>query len=154
MPKKIVTRYNAREVLPIIGAMIRDMLKAGKNVLVEFKEYKSKRSLAQNRLLWLWNQCIADHFREHRGQENSAKDVHEVFVRKKLGAKVIQVGDEDPITTRKLTRILETAEFSEYLNWLDQYCAEYLNLLLPRPDDLYWHAVYGTSGEANNVVNQ
>jgi hypothetical protein len=148
MSKKVVTATNAKYLMPQIGQAVRALLKQGKNVAIEFKEHKGKRSLAQNRLLWVWNQVIADHFREHFGQENSSEDVHEVFVRKKNGVDVIQVGNEEPIIARKRTRKLSTKEFCEYLNWLEQYCAEYLELMLPQPDDLYHLAMHG---EANNV---
>lgn len=151
MAKKVVTTTNAQYFMPQIGQAVRALLKQGKNVVIEFKEHKAKRSLAQNRLLWLWNQIIADYFREHYGQENSSEDVHEVFVRRKFGVRVIQAGNEEPIIVRKRTRKLNTKEFCEYLNWLEQYCAEYLELLLPQPDDLYHLAMYG---ESNNVVNQ
>ncbi len=150
MAKKVVTTTNAQYYMPQIGQAVRALLKQGKNVVVEFKEHKAKRSLAQNRLLWLWNQIIADYFREHFGQENSSQDVHEVFVRKKFGVDVIRVGREEPIIVRKRTRKLNTKEFCEYLNWLEQYCAEYLELLLPQPDDLYHLAMYG---ESNNVAH-
>lgn len=148
MTKKVLTATNAQYFMPVIGKAVRELLRQGKNVVVEFKEHKAKRSLAQNRLLWLWNQIIADHFREHFGQENSAEDVHEVFVRRKFGVKVIQAGNEEPIIVRKRTRKLNTKEFCEYLNWLEQYCAEYLELILPQPEDLYTLAIYG---DASNV---
>tara|TARA_B100001059_G_scaffold16217_2_gene13294 strand:+ start:9250 stop:9702 length:453 start_codon:yes stop_codon:yes gene_type:complete len=150
MAKKVVTTTNAQYLMPQIGQAVRALLKQGKNVVIEFKEYKAERSLAQNRLLWLWNQIIADYFREHYGQENSSEDVHEVFVRRKFGVRVIQAGNEEPIIVRKRTRKLNTKEFCEYLNWLEQYCAEYLELLLPQPDDLYHLAMYG---ESNNVAH-
>lgn len=148
MSKKVLTVTNVQYLMPQVGKAIRDILKQGKNVVIEFKEHKAKRSLAQNRLLWVWNQEIANHFREHFGQENSSEDVHEVFVRKKFGVKVIQAGNEEPIIVRKRTRKLNTKEFCEYLNWVEQYCAEYLELMLLQPDDLYHLAMYG---ETNNV---
>ncbi|MDK2595420.1 recombination protein NinB [Pseudoalteromonas obscura] len=129
--------------MPQIGTLIRQMIKAGKDVLIEFKEFKSNRSLAQNKLMWKWNQEIAEHLRDHFGQENSSQDVHEVLVRKRFGLKVIQFGNEDPILVRKRTRKLSMKEFAEYLNWVDMYSAEYLQLTLSRPEDIYLQAIYG-----------
>ncbi|MAE02312.1 recombination protein NinB [Pseudoalteromonas lipolytica] len=149
MAKKVITATNAQYYMPQIGQAVRDMLRFGKDVVIEFKEFKAKRSLAQNRLMWVWNQEIAEHMREHFGQENSSEDVHEVFVRKKFGVRVIQAGNEEPIIVRKRTRKLNTKEFTEYLNWLEQYCAEYLELMLTRPDDLYMLALYGETNVAN-----
>lgn len=149
MAKKVIMATNAQYYLPQIGQAVRDMLRLGKDVVIEFKELKAKRSLAQNRLMWVWNQEIAEHLREHFGQENSSEDVHEVFVRKKFGVRVIQAGNEEPIIVRKRTRKLNTKEFTEYLNWLEQYCAEYLELMLTRPDDLYMLALYGEANVAH-----
>ncbi|KZN64202.1 hypothetical protein N473_15660 [Pseudoalteromonas luteoviolacea CPMOR-1] len=143
MTTKILTTNNYEQAMPVIGSMIRAMIKNKKNVKVKFDEHKTSRSTAQNRLMWMWNQAIADHMREHFGQENSSQDVHEVFVRKKFGVKVLEVGTEEPIIVRKRTRKLSTKEFSEYLNWMDMYCADNLELLLPKPEDLYMLALYG-----------
>lgn len=141
--KKLLTASNVVSVMPQIGTLIRQMIKAGKDVLIEFKEFKSNRSLAQNKLMWKWNQEIAEHLRDHFGQENSSQDVHEVLVRKRFGLKVIQFGNEDPILVRKRTRKLSMKEFAEYLNWVDMYSAEYLQLTLSRPEDIYLQAIYG-----------
>ena len=141
MGKALITSKNIRHAMPQLGAAIRRQLNTGIDIVVEFKEVKSNRSNAQNRLLWKWNQEIAEHLREHFGQENSSEEVHEVLVRKKCGVKVIQVGEEDPIITRKKTRKMNTAEFSEYLNWLECYSAEYLQLQVTHPADLYYEAM-------------
>jgi predicted flavoprotein YhiN len=138
--KTLVNHKNLESAISRVGQFIRSMSKED-NVIVEIKPHKSKRSLSQNRLLWKWNQEIADHLREHYGQENSAVDVHEVMVRKKCGVKVIQLGNEEPIITRKETKKLNTKEFTEYLQWLDGYCSEHLKLNLPHPEDLYYSAM-------------
>ncbi|KZN64048.1 hypothetical protein N473_15725 [Pseudoalteromonas luteoviolacea CPMOR-1] len=143
MTVKVLTFKNYVQAMPIIGSMIREMIKAKKVVRLEFKEQNTIRSTAQNRLMWKWNQAISEFLREHHGQETSSADVHEVLVRKKFGVRVVQVGVEEPIIVRKQTRKLGTKQFAEYLEWMDMYCAEYLGLMLPKPEDLYMLAVYG-----------
>ena len=150
MTKAVITRAYLKSKMPLVGQSIRDLISAGKNVVIEFKEHRSTRSKAQNRLLWRWNQEIANYMREHYGQENSSEDVHEVMVRKKFGVKVIHIGNEEPILVRNRTRKLNTKEFAEYLEWLEMYSAEYLQLTLTRPEDLYMLAIYG---ESNHVTN-
>ncbi len=128
--------------MPSLGNAIRKSLSEGQELIVEFKPHKSNRSSAQNRLMWKWNQEISEHLREHFGQENSSEDIHEVLVRKRCGVKVVQIGNEEPIIARKQTKKMNTAEFTEYLNWLEQYSAEHLQLQVSHPADLY-HAAMG-----------
>lgn len=150
MNKAVITPSNLESKMPAVGQAIRNLINTGKQVVIEFKEHKTTRTKAQNRLLWLWNQEIANYMREHYGQENSSEDVHEVMVRKKFGVKVIHIGNEEPILVRNRTRKLNTKEFTEYLEWLEMYSAEYLQLVLTRPEDLYILAIYGESNHVSN----
>lgn len=150
MNKAVITPGNLESKMPAVGQAIRNLIDAGKKVVVEFKEHKTTRTKAQNRLLWRWNQEIANYMREHYGQENSSEDVHEVMVRKKFGVKVIHIGNEEPILVRNRTRKLNTKEFTEYLEWLEMYSAECLQLMLSRPEDLYILAIYGESNHDSN----
>ncbi|QPB82806.1 hypothetical protein CWC22_007265 [Pseudoalteromonas rubra] len=135
MVKIVLTVTNTEYLLLQTCKAVRELLCTGKQVVIEFKEFKAKRSLAQNRLLWKWNQEIANHLQERYGQENSAEGVHEVLVRKRYGVRVIQTDIEEPILVRKRTRKLLTKEFTEYLSWLEMYCAEYLKLILTRLEE-------------------
>lgn len=110
---------------------------------VEIKLDRASRSVAQNRLLWMWYGEMQKHIAAHMGQQWDTLDMHDSMVAK-FRPRVPVV---DPITSeilgmkRQETKKWGVAEFSEYLNELEIYCADSLNLLLPRPDDLYWEAL-------------
>lgn len=111
---------------------------------VEFREYKSKRSLAQNSLLWLWNNAIQQHMAEHFGQIASAEEWHDILVSKLLPTEVRRVelpSGEGYKVGRTRTSQLTVKRMTEYLELLNAYCAEYLRLQLPQPIDLMAQAM-------------
>lgn len=120
-------------------AYIRD-LDATKRWEISIKPAKSRRSLSQNRLLWLWNSQIQLHMREHFGEIGSAEDWHEVLVSRLLPTRVVVFFGE-PVHCRTQTRKLSVADMSAYLELLEMYCAENLGLQLARPEDIYWEAL-------------
>ncbi|MFG0864605.1 recombination protein NinB [Pseudomonas sp. FYR_7] len=108
-------------------------------------EVRSKRSDAQNRLLWQWNGLIQAHLRDSFGQLASAEEWHEILVAKLWPAKVHPVELPDGTryrVGRAKTRKFNTQQMTQYLELLDAYCAEHLQLLLPHPEDLMM-AIYG-----------
>ena len=112
---------------------------------VTIVEVRSKRSDAQNKLLWLWNGMIQTHLRESFGQLASSEEWHEILVSKLWPAEVhpVQLPDGTRYRVgRAKTRKFNISEMTSYLELLDAYCAEHLQLLLPHPDDLMY-AIYG-----------
>jgi hypothetical protein len=112
---------------------------------VAITEVRSKRSDAQNRLLWLWNGVIQAHLRETFGQVASAEEWHEILVSRLWPAEVRPVALPDGTryrVGRAKTRSFTQPQMTTYLELLDAYCAEHLQLLLPHPDDLM-QAIYG-----------
>lgn len=108
-------------------------------------EVRSKRSDAQNRLLWQWNGLIQAHLRDSFGQLASAEEWHEILVAKLWPAEVHPVELPDGTryrVGRAKTRKFNTQQMTRYLELLDAYCAEHLQLLLPHPEDLMM-AIYG-----------
>lgn len=108
-------------------------------------EVRSKRSDAQNRLLWQWNGLIQAHLRDSFGQQASAEEWHEILVAKLWPAEVHPVELPDGTryrVGRAKTRKFNTQQMTLYLELLDAYCAEHLQLLLPHPEDLMM-AIYG-----------
>lgn len=119
-----------------------DLAKPRKLTIVEIR---SKRSDAQNKLLWMWNGLIQTHLRESFGQLASSEEWHEILVSKLWPAEVhpVQLPDGTKYRVgRAKTRKFTIAEMTQYLELLDAYCAEHLQLLLPHPDDLMY-AIYG-----------
>lgn len=112
---------------------------------VAITEIRSKRSDAQNRLLWMWNGEIQKHLRESFGQIATAEEWHEIMTAKLWPAEVTPVELPDGTrykVGRAKTRNFNQAQMTTYLELLDAYCAEHLGLILPQPDDLIM-AIYG-----------
>lgn len=121
-----------------------------KGLRVTISAIKSARSLAQNRLLWLWNAEIQRHLREAFGQIASAEEWHEILVSRLWPADLHPVVLPDGTryrVGRAKTRSFTVGQMAEYLELLDAYCAEHLSLLLPHPDDLMM-AIYGERSAA------
>lgn len=139
--QKITINHKRVDVeMPRLGAAIRSLAKAGVDVEVKFGEKKSNRSLAQNRLLWMWNKLIADHVLESTGEHYSDDEIHEYMKSQLLPSKVVEI-EGKPVRCRKSTAKLNTRDMADYLNKLDMYCADSLHLVLPRPEDLYYEAI-------------
>lgn len=112
---------------------------------VSISETRNKRSEAQNRLLWMWNGLIQTHLRDSYGQLASSEEWHEILVAKLWPSEVRRVELPDGAAFkvgRAKTRKFTTVQMTTYLELLDAYCAEHLQLLLPHPDDLMM-AIYG-----------
>ena len=87
----------------------------------------TKRSLPQNKLMWMWYKCIED------STGTPANDIHEYYKSKFLcypktiyGKQYIVVGS---------TTSLNTTQFTEYLNKIQADAATELGIRLPLPDD-------------------
>lgn len=87
----------------------------------------TKRSLPQNKLMWMWYKCIED------STGTPANDIHEYYKSKFLchpktiyGRQYIVVGS---------TTNLNTTQFTEYLNKIQADAATELGIRLPLPDD-------------------
>lgn len=108
-------------------------------------EVRSRRSEAQNKLLWLWNGEIQRHLREAFGQICTSEEIHEVLVSKLWPAELRRLELPDGTcyrVGRAKTRKFNVAQMTTYLELLDAYCAESLGLLLPHPEDLMM-SIYG-----------
>lgn len=119
-----------------------DITKPRKLTIVEIR---SKRSDAQNKMLWMWNGLIQAHLRDSFGQIASSEEWHEILVSRLWPAEVhpVQLPDGTRYRVgRAKTRSFTIAQMTTYLELLDAYCAEHLQLLLPHPDDLMY-AIYG-----------
>ena len=111
---------------------------------VSISVYRKSRSLAANRLMWLWLNEIQIHMREHYGQIASADEWHDVLVERLQPAEARIIGLPDGevfFVGRTRTSKMTVSEMSDYLNLLQAYCAEHLNLQLSHPDDCYWAAL-------------
>jgi hypothetical protein len=102
---------------------------------VIIRPHKSKRSLDQNSLHWKRLDIIRLHIMDSTGQALSAEDLHEFFKKKFLAARLVEINGESVKVTRTTTQ-LNTKEFKEFMDDIDHYCIEHLELYLPEPGDI------------------
>lgn len=115
-----------------------DLLQNGKAYTVTIFPRKTKRSLAQNRTLWLWLKCIG----ENTG--NSIQDLHDVYCDKFLCRKIVYNGEQ--IVASRSTSQLNTQEFADFLTQIHAHALVELGIELPDPDSPLWghfEEIYG-----------
>lgn len=112
-----------------------DKLPDGKQFIVSIDKKKEVRSLPQNRLYFMWLNCISHE------TGNEVKDLHKYFTEYYLPRETIRIFDkvtERPISTTKLS----TAEFTIYLDKIETFASSELGIVLPHPEDLYFAEFY------------
>lgn len=104
------------------------------NGLYELKiaRKQKKRSLSQNRLMWMWFACIS----QDTGQP--PQDVHDYYCLKYLPREVANPATGERVIVAGHTSLLSTEAFTEFLNQIQADAATELNITLPTPDDLAW----------------
>ena len=107
--------------------------------VVAIKAYRKKRSVAQNSLMWLWYGVISNHILDSTGGFYSSNDIHEWFKQLFLPKRIIDFKSR-VLEIQTGTSELNVMEMMEYLNNLDHYCIEKLDLDLPKPEDLWLDA--------------
>ena len=100
---------------------------------VQIKKHVKSRTVAQNNLMWMWLNIIA----QETG--NSEDDLHEIFKLKFLGSETVEVFGYK-LERTKSTKVLSTAEMSNYLDKIDALMLS-IGITLPKPDDLYFEAM-------------
>ena len=104
------------------------------NGLYELKIAKKvkRRSLPQNRLMWMWFACIG----KDCGQ--SIDDIHDYYAYKFLPRYITDIETGSQVRVGGHTSTLTTEAFTEFLNQVQADAATELNITLPTPDDLAW----------------
>ena len=100
---------------------------------VQIKKHVKSRTVAQNSLMWMWLNIIA----QETG--NSEDDLHEIFKLKFLGSETVEAFGYKIERTKSTTK-LTTAEFTSYLDKIDALMFS-IGITLPKPDDLYHEAM-------------
>ena len=113
-----------------------------KPLLVSSEPWHRQRSEAQNRLYWWWLGIIAEHWNAAKGEHTVDDDWHEWFRKRFIRRRVRKMGRRK-VEARKSTTDLNVTQFSGYLTKVEQYCHDRLDLVLPRPEELYEAAVRG-----------
>ena len=104
------------------------------NGLYELKIAKKvkRRSLPQNRLMWMWFACIG----QDTGQ--SVDDIHDYYAYKFLPRYITDLETSAQVRVAGHTSTLTTEAFTDFLNQVQADAATELNITLPTPDDLAW----------------
>lgn len=110
--------------------VLKDMLATGKRYRVSIVEWKEKRSLSQNALLWKWNGEIAAQLtRTGKGKFNQ-DDIHEYLKDLYCPPKPISVMGETRYV--KSTKLLDTGDMTRYLEQIDMWAHQRgLRLTIP-----------------------
>ena len=112
-----------------------DKLPEGKRFDVSVKVHREKRTVDQNRLLFLWIGCVSletGYFKD---------EVHEIFKKKFLGIEVFEIWGER-VERLRSTANLDTKQFSDYLDRIQQFASTEMGIILPNPKDQYFEQFY------------
>jgi hypothetical protein len=96
---------------------------------IKVAKIENKRTLASNRLYWLYLTCIS----QETG--NDKNDLHEFFKHKYCYWNEINMFNESLITI-KSTTTLTTKQFTEYIEKIIIFACTELGITLPNPDDI------------------
>jgi hypothetical protein len=101
------------------------------------KEHKTKRSNAQNKLMWVWFDIVKDWYLEHEGKFYTSEQIKDGFQKLFLDMELVETPFGNMVRPQG-TSTLKVKEFAEFLEKIEMYCVTELELILVRPDDLYW----------------
>lgn len=91
-----------------------------------------RRSLPQNRLMWLWFACIESETGQY------AQDIHDYYCLKFLPREITDLKTGEMVRVGGHTSTLTSEAFTDFLNKVQADAATELGITLPTPDDLAW----------------
>lgn len=112
--------------------VLKQILSTGKRWRIKISEYREKRSLPQNSLLWKWNTEIAEQLSATGIDHFTEEEVHEWLKDMYCPAKPVTVFGMTRYV--KSTRQLDIGEMHKYLTDIDQW-AHQKGLRLTIPDN-------------------
>lgn len=113
------------DILRGIQAMIGPRGNGEYRLLLE--KATKRRTVDQNRLLWLWLTCISDE------TGNTPQELHDIYCTMFLTKTALFCGETIPVTTG--TSGLNTAEFGAFLDRIQAHAQTELGITLPSPED-------------------
>lgn len=96
---------------------------------LEIKRSVKKRSLAQNKLMWLWFACIESETGQY------AQDIHDYYCFKFLPKEIADLKTGEMMRVGGHTSTLTSEAFTDFLNKVQADAASELGITLPVPDD-------------------
>jgi len=110
--------------------ILQQILTTGKRWRIKISEYREKRSLSQNSLLWMWNTEIAEQLTATGTESFTDEEVHEWLRDMFCPAKPVTIAG----LTRyiKSTRLPDTGDMHHYLSDIDRWARpRWLRLTIP-----------------------
>lgn len=133
MNQRILLPRN-REGLPARLVPFLDALPRDRAYEIEVREYRPRRSEAQNR--YLWGVCYPTILRG--GGESlggwTAEDLHEHFLGEHFGVERLEIGTSVYLKPRRRSSRLNKQEFSDYVLFLQRRASE-LGIYIPDADE-------------------
>ncbi|EIY5012591.1 YbcN family protein [Klebsiella quasipneumoniae] len=114
-----------------LWSLLKEILSTGKRWRIKISEYRERRSLPQNSLLWKWNSEIAEQLTAVSSDSFSDEEVHEWLKDMYCPAKPVTISGMTRYV--KSTRRLDIGEMHKYLTDIDQW-AHQKGLRLTIPD--------------------
>lgn len=108
---------------------IFSLLVNGEHIITIAKQVK-RRSIDQNRLMWLWFACIENE------TGTLKEDIHDYYCMKFLSRVTVINGNDETIVSG--TSKLSTAAMKDFLDKVQSDAASEFGMTLPNPDDLHW----------------
>lgn len=108
----------------------------GKDLLITFEKIKKKRSNQQNAYYWGIVIVIIKSALKSTGNNLSENDVHDLL-RLKFLKETIAIKEEtgEVIERVKSTTELTTSQFMDYIAEIQQFAAEYFDVIIPDPNE-------------------
>ena len=138
---KVFTRANAKHWPVNLEKILRFAYQhSDKDLKVTVEEDVADRTLAMNRLLYMWHGELSKHILETTGKKFSTDDIHEYVIEQLLPKRVVMI-DDNPIIVRTKTSKLKVKPFSELLMTYEMWAADKYQCQFTQPEDLYLKAV-------------
>jgi hypothetical protein len=106
-----------------------------KKFTVEIKQKREIRTVSQNSLYWLWLTCIM-------AETGNEKDYLHIFFGKKYLPQNSRLIYGETVNITVSTTSLDTAQFTHYLERIQQFANAELGIVLPNPEDLHFKEFY------------
>lgn len=134
MAKQIIlNKQDGRLTFDQEPAAVFEFLSNGQYVIT-IKRMNTKRSIAQNDLMWMWFECIS------RETGTSRDDIYMYYCKKFL-CKIIIIGEKREKIYSTSSK-LNTEQMTEFLNNIQADAAQEFGIRLPQPEDRFFEAFY------------
>lgn len=116
-------KLNGDSSLAFLG-LINNLVASGKDYRVSIKEWRDKRSINQNQLMWMWLNEISNQLEQRIGQKHDAETLHEYMKLQFCPCIQVRLGTNSASIAIRSTKRLDKGEMHHYLNKIEQWAIE------------------------------